>query len=63
VLLELLIEQENISETSFEVQNITYTSPIGDGANVNDGSKGVSYIILSSLSTMTSIMRECKYRD
>jgi len=62
VLLELLIEQENISETSFEVQNITYTSPTGDGANVNDGSKGVSYI-LSSLSTMTSIMRSCKYRD
>ena len=42
MLLELLIEQEDISETSFEVQNITYTSPQGDGANVNDGSKGVS---------------------
>jgi hypothetical protein len=33
------MEHENWSETSFEVQNITYTSPIGDGANVSDDSK------------------------
>ncbi|EDM38672.1 ATP phosphoribosyltransferase [Pedobacter sp. BAL39] len=42
MLLELnckINEQENRSETSFEVQNITYTSPTGDGANVSDGSK------------------------
>jgi hypothetical protein len=35
----LIIGQEDSSETSFEVQNITYTSPTGDGANVSDGSK------------------------
>ena len=35
------------SETSFEVQNITYTSPTGDGANASDGSKRYSYLYLN----------------
>jgi len=40
LVMILSIEQEiKRSETSFEVQNITYTSPFGDGANVSDGSK------------------------
>ena len=43
MLLELLINRKIRSETSFEVQNITYTSPTGDGANVSDGSKLYSY--------------------
>jgi len=46
----LLIEQEiKRSETSFEVQNITYTSPAGDGANVSDGSKYCSFFYFKFL--------------
>ena len=42
LLIIIELNKKIRSETSFEVQNITYTSPIGDGANVNDGSKQCS---------------------
>ena len=47
LLIIIELNKKIRSETSFEVQNITYTSPTGDGANVNDGSKRYSYLYLN----------------